>query len=84
MSNKENNKTMRILKEGSFTAQETSKDIYSVYAKYGVCIGWINLNNEIQFKHSRNSEAMNINAHFMVRREHNEAILSLMNQARNS
>lgn len=84
MSNKENNKKMENLTEGNFTAKETSKNIYSVYAQYGVCIGWINLNNRFHYKHSRNAEANNINAHFMVRREHNNAIKSLSNQAINS
>ena len=83
MSNKKNIKKMITLTEGNFTAEETSKNVYSVYAQYGVFIGQINLNNEIQFKHSRNSESMNVNAHFTVRREHNKAILSLMSQARN-
>lgn len=73
---------MNTLTNGNFIAEETSKDVYNVYAKFGIYIGQINLNNEKQYKHSRNSEAMNINAHFMVRREHNQAILSLMSQAR--
>ncbi len=84
MSNETNTNQMRNLTEGNFIAEETSKDVYNVYAQYGVFIGQINLNNKFQFKHSRNSEAMNVNAHFMVRREHNQAILSLMNQARNN